>query len=206
MEGGGRGWIRRLNVLFRFTRVNLGDLDNGKFQNLLDDLHLSLYDTKRDRQKTNYPFDNRIATREAVGEAQRGLRSLVDADESPDSRGEKVTLFLEKQELRLGRDETGYWYTFVSRHFPTNLYMLFAYLLDASAVKPSDFRYCSNDECKLPFVPLRKPPKDAPCYCSPRCANLFASRSYRKRQSAAKKKQERKGRPTKVKKTPRKPK
>jgi len=195
LQGGGRDWVRRLNIMLRFSALNPWHLNNGAWENLLDDLYWAFFAAKRDRQNKESEF-NQGATRPAVGEAQQGLQRLRTSDDPPE-------LSLEKQKLTIYQnEETGFGYYLWSKHFPTNVYMNFAYLLDLSAVIPRDFLKCAN--CQTPFIPLRKPQKDIPSYCQPKCASVVAMRNLRKRQSAAKKKQ--RGKPTKIKRTPRKPK
>ena len=215
LKRGGPNWVRRLNVLFRLAHIDLGLLDNDAFENFLDDLHLALYATERDREEKNPDKNfNQIATRESIREAQRGLDRAIRQEDSP-----PVIFKLAEQELLLYESKEVGFYSFIScDDLPTLVYMAFRHLLEASDVRRSDFRLCGNEKCGYPFVPLRKPREGSPSYCSPRCANLVAMRNYRKRQTEAKRKEERershkkyktrveakRGRPTRVQRRPRK--
>jgi hypothetical protein len=94
------------------------------------------------------------------------------------------------------REEDTFVSWFWNNHFPSQVYNVFAEMLKASGVKLSDFLHCSL--CGTLFVPLRKPRKGTPNYCSTNCASVVASRNYRTRQAAARLKKK-KGKPAKVK-------
>lgn len=61
--------------------------------------------------------------------------------------------------------------------------------LVAAAVEPGQIRTC--DECKMIFLAKRKPSPKKKSYCSSRCAQLSATRAYRKRNQAKLKAKER---------------
>lgn len=175
IPAGGRYWIKRLNVLLHFAHEDLGVLTNGDWENLLDRLYVALLDAKRDRNPKM--MFNRIATRESVREAQKGLDRIIRLDPT----GGTVDLELARQELTLGVNEDGRFFgTFASEHFGTNVYMAFWHLLEASLLNRSDFKTCANDKCGYPFIPLRKPRDDERAYCSTKCRNRVAAIEYRK--------------------------
>jgi hypothetical protein len=177
---GGTHWVKRLNRLLRFAHQNLGVLNNGAWEDLLDELYEAIFGAKRNRDaETNF---NRIATRESVREAQKGLDGAIRGDSVDDD----ITFELAKQTLTIHESkDAGFFFSYHGEHFPTAVYTAFAHLLAASWVRRSDFRLCANDKCGYPFVPLRKPRKGQPGYCSPKCANRMAAIKYRRSKGEA---------------------
>jgi hypothetical protein len=189
-------WIGRLNVLLRFDRVDPWTLNNGALEKLVDEMHFAVYGSalrseEPDVELFRRPHFHSIATREALSEAQRGLDRaiqvlLVKPPGTFKLGGQTVqmaTLKLARQTLqivRLGGDTFASWSQ--SDHFPSQVYTAFAEVLKASGRKPSDFLHCSR--CGTWFVPLRRPRKGTPTYCSPKCARAVASKHYRARLAA----------------------
>jgi hypothetical protein len=209
-------WLQRLNVLLRFARVDPWKLNDGALEKLLDEIHFAVVGSSRPpvgEQLLRLLFD-RQATRKALSEAQHSLdRALQILLVKPTAGPREVKFKLAGQELTIvtalppqeGEDTSVPWRIvtgllkedifvswFWSDHFPSQVYTAFAEMLKASGVKLREFLRCSH--CDNLFVPLRKPRKGTPAYCSPGCASVIASRNYRKRQAAARlKKKRRKG-------------
>jgi hypothetical protein len=119
-----------------------------------------------------------VTTRQGVRDAQRGLKKYLDKNEDAN------LLPLRASTLVINQDADGFYYTLASPDFPTIVYHMFAHILEASGVRAGDFLHCSY--CNSLFIPLRKPRKGTPVYCSHRCAAVVASRNYRARLAAAK--------------------
>jgi hypothetical protein len=95
--------------------------------------------------------------------------------------------------------ETGrFFYQFRSKDFPTQVFAALTFILFMSDITQGDFLHCAN--CDTGFVPMRKPRKGTPNYCSRKCANVVMAREYRarkKKRSASKKAEAKKKRGTK---------
>jgi hypothetical protein len=185
-----RDWLRRLNVLLRFARVDMRKLDDRAFRKLQDEMYFAV---DRDpgppeNQVTRTMFDAR-ATREAFSEAQPELaralqRLLVDLTKlGPLAQFELARFKLAGEELSIGVIKGAFDFRSHTNHFPSQVYKAFRDALKASGVKPTDFLHCSH--CDTVFVPLRKPRKGTPVYCSAKCSTVVGSRNYRARQAAA---------------------
>src|SRR5262249_11972169 len=198
-----RYWLRRLNVLLRFARLDPWKLNDDALKTLLDEIYLTLAgdpDSQDLESFSRWEFDA-IATREALSEAQRKLGGALPHLLAPGELPLRSVQFkLIAEELTICSIANNYFWTILkSKHLPSLVYTTFAEVLHASGVKVSDFIHCSH--CKNLFVPLREPREGTPTYCSPECASVIASRNYRARKAAArlkkkkgKKKRSREGR------------
>jgi hypothetical protein len=181
-----RYWLRRLNVFLQFARVDPWTLSNGAFERLRDQMFLAVEGHVANpvaRKLVRGHFDL-IATRQALREAYDGLNDAIEGLLVIPKTGlaQFVPRFkLVGQELTIFTTNDGFAVRLDTKHFPSQVYKAFADALEASGVKPSDFLHCSY--CNNLFVPLRKPRKGTPVYCSPKCANVIASRDYRARQA-----------------------
>ena len=180
-----RYWLRRLNVLLGFARVDPWTLSNGALEKLLDQMFFALEGNPGPvaRELLRQRFD-RIATREALREAHGEIKDALEGlfVKPPQLGFRTATLELtgQKHQIMVPRDGGTFIFSSQSNHFPSQVYDAFYKVLEASGVKPDDFLHCSY--CGNLFVPLRKPGKGTPVYCSPKCANVIASRDYRARQ------------------------
>jgi hypothetical protein len=190
---------RRLNVLLRFARVDPWKLNNGAFEKLRDEMFFAVFGDPTQPVPWSEGLTKRV-TRGALGEAQRGLHRALEQLLGEPTAGRTTTvaeLKLAESVLRICTIPTahmnlvpvGFLPVFDSDHFPTYVYHTFGELLQASRVKASDFLHCSL--CSTLFIPLRKPRKGTPTYCSPKCAGVVASRNFRKRRAAARLKKKR---------------
>jgi len=182
-------WVRRLNVLLRFAGLEPWKLNDGALKKLQGEMFFAVIGnlSAQERQLYRAVFDS-DATREALGEAQRGLnRALKTLLVTPATMGplaqlERVRFKIARQELRIGFVKGNFHFQYHTDHFPSQVYVAFRELLEASGVKLNDFLHCSY--CNNLFLPLRKPRKGVPAYCSPKCASVIASRNYRARRTA----------------------
>jgi hypothetical protein len=179
-------WNKRLNVLFRFAHVDLGLLDNDAFGKLLNDILDAV------GVLPIGPGHTLNVTRETLRKAQRGLDRTLKLLLAGPMPGLERAKYLPKVKLKLAAttlaiyptEERGYSHVFGSSHLPTLIYITLAEALKALDVKQEDILHCSH--CDTMYVPLRKPRKGTPNYCSQRCAVVIASRMFRKRQAEAK--------------------
>ena len=220
--------LARLNKLLGFAGDDLSLLNNGRWQDKLDEVYFAIYAAKRNRALFLSNF-NRIATRESVREAQIGLKKALGdfqrrKTSTPRSRTfltggpETIHLDLAKQQLWFRENSDGpieSWHT--TEHFPTMVYEALAEASCCRKFKWSDIRKCADDNCDNLFVPLRKPHKGKPAYCSSKCGNRVAALRYRRGKSEEFKVAERershsgykkrvkiRARPTRVERNPRK--
>jgi hypothetical protein len=181
-----RYWLKRLNVLLRFAHVDPWKLNNGALEKLLDEMYFAVgHDpSSLGGQLARVIFD-RGATRKALSEAQRGLdRALRRLLVKPTrGLGALFSFKLAGQKLLIIPTKEAFDFQFSTDHFPSEVYRAFADALKASGAKQADFLHCA--QCDNLFIPLRKPRKGMPTYCSQGCAGIVASRNYRKRQAAA---------------------
>src|SRR5262245_16049865 len=96
-----RHWLRRLNVLLRFARVDPGNLDNGALAKLLDEVFFAVEGNPAPavvRELLQGRF-HQIATRPALREAYNGLNDALRAlfDEPPRLGFHTATLELARQ-------------------------------------------------------------------------------------------------------------
>ena len=181
-----RHWLRRLNVLLRFARIDPGNLDNGALAKLLDEVFFAVEGNLDPvaRKLLRGRFDL-IATRPALREAYNGLngalRGLFDAPPQLGFHMAMLELARQKVEIKVPRVGGTFDAWFGGDDFPSEVYRAFADVLKASAVQRSDFLHCSY--CNGLFVPLRKPRKGTPVYCSTKCSTVIGSRNYRKRRA-----------------------
>jgi hypothetical protein len=131
------------------------------------------------------PIFDDSATREALSEAQRGLDRMLKRLLVKPATGLSALfkIKLVRQELLIIPTKEAVDFQFTTDHFPSEVYRAFAEAFKASGVKRTDFLHCS--QCDDLFIPLRKPRKGTPVYCSHNCASVVASRNYRARQAAA---------------------
>jgi hypothetical protein len=179
-------WNQRLNVLLRFAHVDPWTLNDDALEKLRADIAFAVIGLPIGPQRGE-PFEpfNRMATREALRQAQRGLdRALKLLLVAGRGLPKTAEFKLAKSTLRIYVTEAhGYFHGFESEHLATLVYVTLAELLKESNVKPSEILHCSL--CDTLFVPLRKPRKGLPIYCSHRCGSVIASRAFRKRQAEA---------------------
>lgn len=168
-------YLTRLNILLRAAYTDLRRLTNGDWDRLIDELYFALSATKTER-KQPYSAAVKIAVLEALEDLKKRLE--VD-DDTPEPilrrKLEDVTLVIKRDDERGGF----FRWDIDSSDIATYLYFGFADLLQISFVTRHDIRACSNETCNTPFVPLRRPRKDSPAYCSDRCARIVAARNYR---------------------------
>lgn len=178
-----KAWRDRLNILLRLPSVDPWVLTNGRWQNLLGDLHFALYGTQRN-PGANEDFE-KAATRESIREVYTVLKEYESV---PKSTLATLKFQLAEQILEISHDvrRNRFYSRFRSKHFPTMFYMMLSHLLEISDVGLTDIRECAN--CKVDFVPQRKPRKGVSVYCSTRCRNVVAARNYRAKARKAKKK------------------
>ncbi len=177
---GDKQFIQRLNILLKLADRDLALLNNGAWEKLLDELYYALYEAKREPGKNDEGVFSKIATREGIREAQKTLQRQLPLIQNP--RPNEVAKFsLSEQELWILADADGYYGLRWGTNFSTAFFEMLDHMLRATEVKPGDFLTCSREDCDNLFIPARKPQKEAPSYCSTRCATIVATRRYRER-------------------------
>jgi hypothetical protein len=180
-----RIYTERLNFLFRFAELDPWKLNNGAWETFLDDLHFAMYGAARKREgsKVIWSFGNfsQTATRDGVSKAQRSLSRFIDKGWAELIKA-KVLLSAFTEETEFAGE---YYYRFESEDFATLVNLEFAHLMSVCEIKQSDFLACA--QCGITFVPRRKPREGTPNYCSTKCANIVAAKTYREKRKAVKK-------------------
>lgn len=180
--------IDRINILLRFAKEEIGHLDNGALEKLIDGLYFAIY-AKKDRKPTAHDLFNSVAKRRGLMTAQRGLVGWLAVLKA----GGLAHFSISKHELGLQGADDGFhrvllppgypnWKNYYPpEYFGTMIYTALAQLFEVSHVKPSDLFKCQNRQCDRYFAPLRKPTKGKRAFCSTRCSHLVAVWEYRKR-------------------------
>lgn len=201
--------IARLNAFLGFVYTdNLANLTNGAWEEMLDRLYSAMYGTKRDRANRLLRF-NRITVRELGGVTKAQATLFQTLGNPAYDLGQRTWLTAPPPSFAAGNDEMafelaeskltirllegrGFEALMGSEDFPTTVYTAFFNLLQQTGLKSrSDFYNCANEKCRRLFVPLRKPHKGKPAYCSPKCTNRVATIAYRQRRGEALKAEER---------------
>ncbi len=131
-----------------------------------------------------------VKDRIVVWETLESLKKKLEAEDDDEPPTLRHLLKDATLVIQLYGDDRGTFYShrIETDDFATKLVVEFDNLLKWSAVGQENIRHCSNETCKTPFIPLRKPRKGSPAYCSNRCARIVAARNYRANKKAKKKK------------------
>jgi len=181
--------MARLNTLLRFGQTDPWLLTNGKRDELVDDLYFAIYGIKRDPHHEHGADFAKSTTREGLKRAYEGLKEhLVCGDKEHHLEIGPQTLW-----IRVNPNSQEYYYQFDNNDLRDRVFVTYADALFMAELKEGDIVKCAN--CRTQFVPLRKPKKGKPSYCSKRCANVIASRNFRANKRAKTKKKAAKKKP-----------
>jgi hypothetical protein len=182
-----RSKVERINILLRFAKEEIGHLDNGDLQELLDDLYFAIY-AKKDRRPKADDLFHAVAKRTGLVAARKELAEWLSVLRA----GGLAHFPISEHEMGLKGFDNGFQRILLPPGYPhgkdyppelfgTMIYSTLAHLFETSQINPSDLHICPNHECERYFIPLRKPPKGKRAFCSTRCSHLVAVWEYRER-------------------------
>jgi len=135
-----------LNALLRFSNENIGLLNNGAFEKLLDSVYYAIF-AKKERPRRDDIF-HAVADRQGLITAQEGLAQWLPVLKA----GALAHFPLSAHEVELQGNEgfarthlpPGYphWIKQPPEYFGTMIYTSFVNLFVSSNIKPSDLQIC----------------------------------------------------------------